>query len=983
MTGYRLSRQQKRIWLAQQQAGAPSTLECRLRVPGSIDEADLRNATTDLVSRHEIFRTRFEQVAGLRYPLQVVASAGQDGCLRTGLIDLASGEKDLIVAAPALCADRPTLAAAAHAIAGASPHAAEPVQYLDYSEWQQAYANESAIDSARQHWLERRGTPAYSVSLGFEHAKGEPVAGGTVAVEVDVGRLLATGVILERALLACWQLLLSRLTGQSELVVGTLSDARRSDPALSAAMGPYESWLPITIDIKPETPWREFIKRAAADCDALVSLQDAFDWEQHTEPPHVFPFSFSFDHGDLAACRWSPRAELCKLLLACTRTRGLIVAEFHCSSSFARPDIERLARYYRTLIENLPADDIAIERLRIIDEAERRVAVANAGLPPPTSSDRFIPSAFERVAADAPERPAVVCGQASISYGELNRRANQLARYLRRRGLPTGASCLLGLDRSVEFVLGTLGILKAGAGFVPVDPALPPSQVERIYAASTSIIAVTVERHRSVFSCLDVVCLDSDWLRIAEENGTDLVESAGPNDLAYIVFTSGSTGEPKGVAIEHRSLSHYVAASVERLALEPGWSYAAASTFSADLAYTALFPCLATGGTLHIVPTRVATDAEAFAACMDRNRIDVLKIVPSHFAALLTAAAPHCAFPRKRLVLGGERIPWQWMERILEIGPPCEIYNHYGPTEATVGAAVFRVGENPRDPRWASVPIGRPLAGVRIYVLDDSMQPAAEWAPGEIFIGGNGVAREYVGQTELTSERFVPDPLDTEQRLFRTGDIARRLPGGLIEFIGRADDQVKIRGYRVEPAEIAAVLARMPSVAQAVVSVLRSEAGARLVAYVVSEPGAQPPSARQLQDAVREMLPDFMVPSAVIFLDALPLTANGKLDRSRLPAPEQRRPAARALPKTEIECRIARIWTEVLGTASPGIHDNFFEIGGDSLSAIRIISRLQQAFDAEFPLDALFERPTIADLAARITSVRVAGASLSGPGAHV
>ncbi len=441
----------------------------------------------------------------------------------------------------------------------------------------------------------------------------------------------------------------------------------------------------------------------------------------------------------------------------------------------------------------------------------------------------------------------------------------------------------------------------------------------------------------------------------------------------YVLFTSGSTGTPKGVCITHRNLANYTNFIQNRLGLSSfaeGLHFATVSTLSADLGNTSIFPALASGGCVHVVTYDVATDAQRFGEYCTRYPIDVLKIVPSHLEALLSTGDGRAILPRKFLILGGEALMPSLVEQIESLGAECVISNHYGPTETTVESVVLRVGDFDLKERWApSIPIGKPVDNTKIYILDSQQHPVPIGVTGELYIGGEGVARGYLDQPELTAQRFVADPFQTKGRMYRTGDLARYLPDGTVEFLGRNDDQVKVRGFRVELGEIESAMKAHAGVQQAVV-VLRAEAPgeARLAAYFVPrrEGGADAAALRSLLEA---RLPDYMVPSFLVPLAKIPLNANGKLDRRGLPAPEAQAAKQGDAPATPTQIAIARIWSELFKRDEIRLDEDFFELGGHSLTAIQLISRIRQRLGQTLDVQIVFDTPTVRGLAAKVDSL--------------
>jgi amino acid adenylation domain-containing protein len=515
-------------------------------------------------------------------------------------------------------------------------------------------------------------------------------------------------------------------------------------------------------------------------------------------------------------------------------------------------------------------------------------------------------------------------------------------------------------------VAGLLGILAAGGCYVPLDPLLPEPRLAAILETARPAVVVAEPRLAVGVPPFEgtVLLLEGDAGAVPPPAAAVLELFPELSNAAYVLFTSGSTGRPKGVVVEHRQLSGYVAAIIERLGLPPGASFATVSTLAADLGNTAIFPALCTGGTLHVITQRQAGDAVELAAQVARRPYDALKIVPSHLSALLASSPEGRGLPRRCLVLGGEAFGWELAEKVRAAAPDLAVFNHYGPTEATVGALAGRLEE--RDELSATVPLGRPLANSRIYLLGPDGEPVPRGVPGEVCIGGGGVARGYLADPRQTAERFVPDPFGTAGRLYRTGDLARWLPDGRAEFLGRIDDQVKIRGFRVEPAEIAAALKAHPDVRDAAVVARTEPSGERrLVAYLVERPGRGLAIAG-LRESLRQRLPEAMVPAAFVLLASLPLTPNGKLDRQALPAPAPERLAAETpyvAPRTGAEQAVSAIWQQILGLERVGLHENFFDLGGHSLHMVQVQSRVQEHFQRQVAIVDLFRHPTVRGLA--------------------
>jgi len=579
---------------------------------------------------------------------------------------------------------------------------------------------------------------------------------------------------------------------------------------------------------------------------------------------------------------------------------------------------------------------------------------------------------FEEQVERTPERTALVFGDHRFTYRELNARANKLARYLREQGLAASTPVGLFLRRSDEMIITLLGILKAGGAYVALHPDLPKARLEQQLATVKPPLLITQEvllDRLPEISC-QVICLEQEQNAIAHERATNLERRATPTDLIYVIFTSGSTGVPKAVATRHENVVNYTQSIMRKLNLADfdaggGLRMANVSTLSADLGNTPIFAALASGGCLHMVPDDVLLDGKLYGEYGLREKIDLLKIAPSHLRALMATGDPAKVLPPKHLVIGGESLHWDFVQQIRQ-SSPCKILNHYSPTETTIGCLTF---ETEADSALASatavVPLGRPIANMKVYVLDQDLQPVPLGVPGDLYIGGRGVSNGYLGRPDLTAEKFMADPLNPVSglRFYRSGDRARFLPGGIIEFLGREDNQVKVRGFRVELGEVEAVLSRHPAIEQAVVVFKDfSNGNQQLVAFTIAK---GKPADGELREFMLRYVPDYMVPSQFLQVDAFPLNVNGKADRpvlaERIPAVASASAGFNGM--DAVQQKIAEVWCTVLQRSEVGLHDNFFELGGHSLLATQIIARLRSAFDVPVPLRAIFEAPTVAGLA--------------------
>ncbi len=1050
--GFRLSPQQRRGWRVQQQGEGPWTVLRALRLEGPADPSAVEAALSRVVARHEILRTAFRTVPGLGMPLQepldgppeesapsLVEGAGAEGATRlpeavrdriagevrravaegrpalcAHWLASAGGDPLLVLAASTLCADRPGLERVVRELAAelageVGDGGEEPVQYADLAEWQNDLVDSEEGERERGLWRRLDLDAATSLRLPFEM---EPEASATLArpafapavtaldLDADLAaacrrRAAAAGASREDLLLACWGLLLGRLTGEPSPVLGVVVEGREYE-GLDAVPGPLSRVVPLSLPLDEAGSRRRLVERAREALEEVRGVQEYWSWEAAGPaggaagdlPLLPVVFEVRPDLPPLAAgpARLVPVAEescfepfTLRLVVRSGLHRGAerLRLELHhdprrVEADDARRTLEQLARVVTQVAAGGAGSTVA--EVDVLAPGEHRLLEESSRPPVEGSAEPRLHRRFAAAAARHPQRRALVGeGGATLSYGELRARSAARARGLRERGIGPGDRVGLCFDRTPDMVVAMLAVLEAGAAYVPFDPAQPELRLTAMLETSGARLLLTTRVLREVVpdGVVDVLCVDAGPGSEADPADFDpaALDAAGgeprPEDLAYVLFTSGSTGEPKGVAVEHRQLAAYVDGVVERLGLGEGGTFATVSTIAADLGNTMVFPALTTGGCLHLVPSREVADPESFAAWSDSHPADYLKIVPSHLQALLTATDPGRVLPRRGLVLGGEAFPWDLASRLAELAPGVAVFNHYGPTETTVGVLAAPVPAAPG--RAATVPLGQPLAHARVYLVDRRLRPVPTWVPGEIVVGGAGVARGYLGQPGRTAECFLPDPFGTPgSRLYRTGDRARRLPDGGLEFLGRLDGQVKIRGFRVESGEIETLLRRHDGVREAVVGVREEDGGEpRLVAWLV--PAGQEVPVPELRAFLAQRLPEAMLPAAFVSLKALPLTPNGKVDRRSLPAPDTLRPELAAEyvpPGSEVERRVAALWQDVLGLDRVGLHDNFFDLGGHSLLLVQVAAGLRETFGRDISMVELFRRTTVASLVA-------------------
>ena len=886
---------------------------------------------------------------------------------------------------------------------GQTVDAGEIVQYADLVEWQNELLASDETKPGREFWRDLCRNADFAalnlVNLPLEKQSDE-FSPQFITTEASKFRqqLEAFGsrlnVSTEDVLLAAWNVLLFRLSGHDN-VIGCEFNGRRYEE-LATALGPLARTLPLKTEIQHDLIFEKLLGQVKSIATEARNWQESFSWNQAASDEHVLPFSFSyqdlgarqtFDGVGFTVERVHVVSERYKLRLIAVRRESdsgaELELEFHYDSAhFDPPAIERIARYYVNLLTAALANPAtAVSRLPLLSEAERHQLLIEwnqtAAEYPKT---QCLHELFEQQAAKTPERLAVRCGEQAFSYRTLNEAANQLAHYLRKHGVGPDRPVGLCLDRSADTMVAVLAILKAGGAYVPLNADNPPARLKQQLEGAAALITESKLAAQMPQFAGTTILLDRDQKRWAAGPKSNPVINTNPENLVYVIYTSGSTGVPKGVAVRHRNLVNYAHFITKKLELEKypeGLQFATVSTLGADLGNTCIYPSLISGGTLHIVSYEMATDPRGFADYVAKYPIDVLKIVPSHLQALLQSDEAQKLLPRKYLITGGETLTPKLVEKITSLNPQCEVINHYGPTETTVGSLTLKLKDYDSEKAGlTSIPIGRPIANTQVYVLDQNLEPVPVGVIGELYIAGAGVTAGYLGQAEKTAERFLKDPFSTnpEARMYRTGDLARYGEDGNIEFLGRGDDQVKIRGFRIELGEIESVLGSHAAVKQAVVLAREDERGdKRLLAYVVpnrDKAGEIHNAGEVNNDALRsylkQQLPDYMVPQAVIVLPKLPLTANGKIDRQALPEPEQAQAKIYIAPRTATEEKIAEIWAEVLrrDKSQISVDDNFFDLGGHSLLATQVISRVRRILNLELPLRTLFESPSVARLAA-------------------
>ena len=1022
-----LSFGQRRLWFLDrfEPGSIAYNIPLVLKLKGSLEIPALEAALSDIVSRHETLRTTFPDTRG--EPVQQVMkarsvtlvpieterstaerSAGDEArrpfnlaagpIVRFQLLRLSAEEHWLITTMHHIIADGWSLAvyqkelvtAYTARASGQTPRLPElPVQYSDYAEWQGHRLGKEALSRQLAYWKEQlrnapalldlptdRSRPTMRNYAGARHTIVLPRALDRALKELGRRRQSTLFMVFLTAL----NVLLSRYTSQRDVCIGS-PIAGRTRTELEGLIGVFVNMLVLRTDLSGDPSFLELLERVRGVTLGAFSNQDVpfeklveeLQPERDTSRTPLFQAMLVLQNAPSPSSR-TPTLEFERVFIDIEtakfdltffvreREDGLCVAIEYSTELFDESTVARMAEQLRTLLEGIVEEpELEVSALPLLPEEERRRLLTDwnetrVDYPRTSSVHELISAQAERSA----DRAAVEFAGERWTYAELEERSNRLARYLQGLGVSTGTLVGLYVERSLEMMLGLLGILKAGGAYLPLDSSFPPDRLSFMVRDAGVSVLLTQSALRDFLPEHDarVVELDSDWPAIENESATAVSSAAGPENLAYVIYTSGSTGLPKGVPIEHRALVNFLCS----MGHEPGMTAAdtmlAVTTLSFDIAGLELFLPLLSGARVVVASREESSDGRYLADLVRTSGATVMQATPATWRMLVDAGWK--GSEGLKVLCGGEALSRELADALLE---RCDsLWNLYGPTETTVWSTVHRVE------RDGPIVVGRPIANTRVYLLDADGQPVPTGVPGELCIGGEGLARGYLGLEALTAERFRSDPFVSTAgaRMYRTGDLARYHVDGNIEVAGRLDHQVKIRGFRIELGEIESVLTAHPAVRQAVAVVREDVPGDKnLVAYFLTE-GSSRPSVSELRHHLKEKLPEYMVPTAYVALPSFPLTPNGKVDRRGLPAPEQGRAGLEksfVAPRDEIELQLAAIWQGLLGVEQVGVRDGFFELGGHSLLAVRMFALIEERLRTRLPLATLFEATTIRELA--------------------
>jgi amino acid adenylation domain-containing protein len=1030
--GYRLSPQQMRVWRLQQESQAFKS-QCAILIEGELESRALEESLKKIMRKHEILRTTLDWLSGQDMPIQftienpslplrkvdlshekpedleaevagLLKEESRPFDLKRGLLArfclgrLSARKQVLLITLHSLCADSRTLknlfkettryyAAELERVEISD----EPAQYLQFSEWQNELLEGENENTSSQGQVVNCPIPDLALPLeSGDVGRPKPARRRffpeAVALTLDsriTGRIEAISNSHSSSaydfLLACWQILLWRLSAEEEIIVERLFDGRQFGE-LHDALGLFARYLPACGTLGRGLRFDEALKRAMGSQRRAYAAQESFlrdmtsgkvtdrahaicfEYEEWPKAGHVGSAKFSYWKQYVCVDRFKLK------LVVYRKADGLTIEVQYDSSVFSQEGMEIILERYLTLIESAVMNERAlIGDLKIIGrkELERQLVEWN-------ETEKWFPDngcIHELITEQSrlrPESIAIIYGEEKLSYGDLERRANQLANHLRSLGV--GPDCIVGLylERSTEMMIGLLGILKAGGAYLPLDVGQPAERLEGILEDSGARVVVTKQGVGYLpAGRREVVRLDEDWERIADCSGEAPEVKVGLENLAYVIYTSGSTGKPKGVLIRHHGLANSTLARFHYYS-EPVLSFILVPSFSFDSSVAVIYWTLCQGGTLVLPYERLERDPARLARLIAESHASHLLCLPTLYSLLLTDTESGQMGSLKCVIVAGEACPPEVIERHSELLAGVRLFNEYGPTEGTVWSSVY--GDCSKLPRArATAPIGKPIANTQMYILDEELEPAPIGVKGEIYVSGAGLARGYLGNPGLTAERFIPNQFSGKcgEKLYRTGDVGRHQTGGNIEFVGRTDGQVKLRGYRIELGEIEAALKEHGSVRESAVITREDEKGdRRLVGYVVGERGV---AAAELKRHLRERLPDYMIPEAVLVLESMPVTTSGKIDRKRLPALSDVRQSIEerfVAPRDVLEFQLAQIWESVLGVRPIGVRDNFFDLGGHSLLAPSLMARIQAVTGRDLPLSALFQGRTIEHLAA-------------------
>lgn len=1032
---YQLSSAQKRLY-ALQQFDLESTaynISGLFEVEGELDVARLENAFRGLIERHESLRTSFElreeeivqkihdEVAfemecwdksSLLEPEKEIEEI-MKGFIRTfilskaplfraGLIKVDAKKYVLMYDMHHIISDGTSTGILVDEFVKlyAGKEVKElKIQYKDYAQWQNSMVENETLKQQETYWIQEYQSddsigktsaeeiPVLNLPTDYPRPTIQSFEGECIYFEIeeDITKELRkivqeTEATLYMVLLASFNILLSKYSGQEDIIIGS-PIAGRHHADLENIIGMFVNTLAIRTKPEGKKTFKEYLEEVKVKCLKAYENQD-YQFEELVEKLKVrrdmsrnplFDVMLvlqsakkgEFAIEGLTVRDYEKRNKVSKFditLSALEKDKKIGLSIEYCTKLFNRTTIERLTKHLINIFKHISADrDIKISHVDILTEEEKQklLHVFN-NTDEEYPSDKVIHELFEEQVEKTPDNTAVLLGTERLTYRELNEKANQLARILIRKGVVADSIVGIMVERSLEMIIGIIGVLKAGGAYLPIDVEYPEERIQYMLKDSNVHILLTQSqlKDKACYAEVDILLIDEAKLYTGDTHNLEKINKV--NDLAYIIYTSGSTGMPKGVMLEHRSVVNYISFAVKNYLKDEVLCFPLYTSVSFDLTVTSIYTPLVTG---NVVMVYLGDGNQLLIEeVLDKNEVDVIKLTPTHLRMLQYRNNNTSRI--KRIIVGGEQLETELASDIyLSFEGNIEIYNEYGPTEATVGCMIYRYNIN-IDKRIA-VPIGIPIHNMKIYILDNNKMLVPENIPGELYIAGVGLARGYLNRPELTAEKFVENPFMLGEKMYQTGDLARLLPDGNIEFLGRIDYQVKIRGFRIELGEIENKLLGHVDIKEVIVTEREDKTGNKyLCAYIV---GKEKLLVTKLREYLSKDLPDYMIPSYFIQLDNMPLTPNGKVDRKALPEPDSRitTGAEYETPRNAIEHKLATIWGEILGVDKIGINDNFFALGGDSIKAIQVSAKLLR-YQLRLETKYLMQNPTIKELTAYV-----------------
>jgi amino acid adenylation domain-containing protein len=1029
LEGVALSPQQNRVWRLQQETRRNLRTRFTITILGPMDRARLEAAWHQVAARHQILRTSFEYLPGFKDPLQVVQPYGNslqfsdallndDGPFQPELFakmesgnSAATGNQVfaalnkvndnhhiLAFSLPALLADGETariiFQEMCRCYQSSDAEQTETIQYAQFSEWYSDLLAGNDIAESRSYW-ERRGELA-ATDFPLKHKRdsvSNPVSRVAIPLPRDLQRLLDHAAqnlasTISDFLFAAWQVLLYRFTGQSPVVLGFLADGRKYEE-LDGMPGLTATYLPVACEMDDNLSFRGALKRSTIGKRETYQYQEGFPATGPASEdniasalPVVFE-SYSLPHanviGDATFKLEDVDSELAlpDLVLSCTQNGSDVRLFIRFDPDAYEPlYVERIRESYVILIEAAAQDpDMVLGELPLLNEYKFMSWVDGInGLQKPLADITFVDEVIAQVAQSHPHQIALEGKGVAVSYSKMLTEAEGLAQYLRDLGIGPESVVAILMEHCPELIVAILGVLRSGAAYLPIDPTLPQERISymledshaRLLLTKKSFVPSLPERRP------ELLLVQPDWQLPAGEDHIHAHQrpNLAPENLAYLIYTSGSTGTPKASMITHRGLSNYMQWAIEAYSIEQGTGAPLHSSIGFDLTVTSVFAPLMTGKKI------VLSSIEGLSDCLRAHEnFSLLKVTPAH-ARILGTQLPAAEVPGKvrHLILGGEALRPGDIAFWHQHAPDTVLINEYGPTETVVGCCVYQVADTLPD--GDAVPIGKPIANTQMYILDRQLRPVPVGVTGEIYVAGEGLVRGYHNRPDLTAERFLPHPYSAVPgaRIYRTGDLGRYLAEGNLDCLGRTDYQVKIRGYRVELGEVQSALERIPEVGQACVIARNTNRGTRLVAYLVAaiDEGYKSIPVGELREHLSRYLPEYMVPSAYVWLKELPLTANGKVDRKALPSSDEAGTEIGKYtePRTLEEQVLCGIWSQVLSLERIGIDDNYFALGGDSIRSLQIITRAAER-SLKFTVGDIFRYQTVRSLAQNLEDLKV------------